>query len=336
MTFSFRSFGRATLLAAGLTAGLSAGLGASAIAQSSKPVTIRYLASAGGISPHEFAAALGYYEPFNIKLKNVGYSAGGPESLFALASGSVDLGSAATAAVVNSIAGGNDFVAAYPSSGINKQVKSIFYVLEDSPIRSIRDIAGKTIAVNILGAHLDYAVREALRSIGQPQNAAKLVVVPGPQLEQTLRSKQVDISAVGYWQSTFNGVLVGNGGVRAVFDDTDVLGDLAGGFVVLRRDFVKANPEAARHFVEQAARAADWSAEHPDDARKLLAQILEKRGENPTLAKHWIGFGMREGGLAVDRDVDFWIEVLEREGRLPKGKYKAADILYRPQTVGAK
>lgn len=334
MTFSvsFRSLGLKALLAAGLSVALSAG----ALAQSSAPVPIRYLSSAGGVSPHELAEALGYYDGLNVKLKNVGYSAGGPESLFALASGSVDVGSAATAAVVNSIAGGNNFVAAYPSSGISKQVKSIFYVLEDSPIKSIRDIAGKTIAVNILGAHLDYAVREALRGVGLPQNAAKLVVVPGPQLEQTLRSRQVDIAAVGYWQSTFNGVLVGNGGVRAVFDDTDVLGDLAGGFVVLRRDFIQKNPEAARHFVEQAARAADWSVENPEEARKLLAQILEKRGENAALAKHWVGFGMRKGGLAVDRDVDFWIEVLEREGRLPKGKLKAADVLYRPQTVGAK
>ncbi|TIV59963.1 MAG: ABC transporter substrate-binding protein, partial [Mesorhizobium sp.] len=120
----------------------------------------------------------------------------------------VDLGSAATPAVINSIAGGNDFVAAYPSNGINSQVKSVFYVLEDSPIKSIADIAGKTISVNTLGAHLDYTVREALRGAGLPPDAAKLVVVPGPQLEQTLRSRQVDVAGLGYWQATFAGQLV--------------------------------------------------------------------------------------------------------------------------------
>ncbi|PBC01323.1 ABC transporter substrate-binding protein [Mesorhizobium sp. WSM3860] len=326
MTITRRSF----LLRAPLAAGIiAAGLPGIARSQAAS-VKIRYLASRGGISPHELADELGYFKGLGIELENVGYAAGGPESLFALASGSVDLGSAATPAVINSIAGGNDFVAAYPSNGINKDVKSVFYVLEDSPIKSIADIAGKTISVNTLGAHLDYTVREALHSVGLPPDAAKLVVVPGPQLEQTLRSHQVDVAGLGYWQATFAGQLVSNGGVRGVFNDTDVLGEIAGGFVVLRRDFIAANPDAARNFVEQSARAADWSRQNPDQTRKLLADILNRRGENGELARYWTGFGLREKAAVTDRDVDFWVSILERDGRLPKGKLKAADILYRP------
>jgi ABC-type nitrate/sulfonate/bicarbonate transport system substrate-binding protein len=326
MAVSLRALRLGAFVAGGL---FTAGLTGPAFAQSSEPVTFRYLASHGSVSPHELAYELGYFEGLGIELENVGYAGGGPESLFALASGSVDIGSAATAAVINSIAGGNDFVAAYPSNGINDQVQSVFYVLEDSPIKSIADIAGKTIAVNTLGAHLDYTVREALRGVGLPPDATNLVVVPGPQLEQTLRSGQVDVAALGYWQSTFAGALTTNGGVRGVFDDTDVLGELAGGFIVLRRDFVEAHPEAARHFVEQSARAADWSRKNPEEARAVLARILSERGENGDLAKHWVGFGLREGAQALPRDLDFWIGVLEREGSLPEGKFKAADLLFQ-------
>ncbi|TPL60136.1 ABC transporter substrate-binding protein [Mesorhizobium sp. B2-4-2] len=321
---------RSLLLRAPLAAGIIA-VGLPSIARSqAASVKIRYLASRGSISPHELADQLGYFKGLGIELENVGYAGGGPESLFALASGSVDLGSAATPAVINSIAGGNDFVAAYPSNGINSQVKSVFYVLEDSPIRSIADVAGKTISVNTLGAHLDYAVREALHSVGLPPDVAKLVVVPGPQLEQTLRSHQVDVAGLGYWQATFAGALVANGGVRGVFNDADVLGEIAGGFVVLRRDFIAANRDAAKNFVEQSARAADWSRQNPDEAREVLAEILDKRGENGELARYWTGFGLREKAVATDRDIDFWVAVLERDGRLPRGKLKAADILYRP------
>lgn len=327
MTLSRRSLGLGAVLALGLSA---AGLPSFALAQSPEAVKFRYLASQGGVSPHELAYELGYYKDLGVELENVGYAQGGPASLFALAAGSVDLGSAATSAVINSIAGGNDFVAAYPSNGIDDQVQSVFYVLEDSPIKSIADIAGKSIAVNTLGAHLDYTVREALHQVGLPQTAANLVVVPGPQLEQILRSRQVDIAALGYWQSTFEGVLKEHGGVRAVFDDTDVLGEIAGGFIVLRRDFIKAHPEAARHFVEQATRAADWSRQNPDEARKVLAKILNDRGENGELAKHWTGFGLREGAQATPRDLDFWINVLERDGSVPKGKFTATDLLFQP------
>lgn len=326
MKISRRSLLAGAPFAAGL---LAAGLPRFAFAEAA-PVKFRSLASRGSISPHELAGELGYFKGLGIEIENVGYSGGGPESLFALASGSVDIGSAATAAVINSISGGNDFVAVYPSNGINSKVRSVFYVLDDSPIKSIADIAGKTIAVNTLGAHLDYTVREALHSVGLSPDAANLVVVPGPQLEQTLRSRQVDIAALGYWQATFAGALVDNGGVRGVFNDTDVLGELAGGFVVLRRDFIAAHPDAARNFVDQSARASDWSLQNPDEARKVLANILDKRGENGELARYWTGFGLRQGAKATDRDIDFWVSVLERDGRLPKGKLKAADILYRP------
>lgn len=290
-------------------------------------VTLRYLASHGGVNAHELAQELGYFEGTGITVETIGYASGGPESLIALAGGSVDIGSAATSAVLNSIIGGNDFVAAYPTNGINDQVQSIFYVLEDSPIHSIEDLQGKTIAVNTLGAHLDYTVREALHQKGLPQDSANLVTVPGPQLEQVLRSGQVDVSAFGYWQTTFEGAARQNGGIRAIFDDTDVLGEIAGGFTVLRKDWVADHPEAAQQFVRQSARALDYARENPEETREILARVLKERDENPEVAQYFAGFGVRPGGLPTERDIQFWIDVLVREGKLPEGQLKAADVL---------
>lgn len=294
----------------------------------SADVTLRYLASQGGLSAYELAKELGYFDGTGITLENVGYAQGGPASLVALAGGSVEIGSAATAAVLNSIAAGNDFVAAFPSNGINDEAQSIFYVLEDSPIKSIEDIVGKTIAVNTLGAHLDYVVREALHQKGLPEDSANLIVVPGPQLEQVLRSKQVDISAFGYWQTTFTGAALKNGGLRAVFDDTDILGDIAGGFIVLRRDWIEAHPVEAKAFVEGSVKALDYAREHPEETKAIFAKVLAERGENADVAQYFAGYGVREGGLPVERDIQFWIDVLERQGAVEKGKLIAKDILY--------
>jgi ABC-type nitrate/sulfonate/bicarbonate transport system substrate-binding protein len=309
-----------------LSAAVTFGLAAPAVAADA--VTLRYLASQGGLSAHELAQELGYFDGTGITIESVGYATGGPASLIALASGDVEIGSAATSAVLNSIISGNDFIAAYPSNGINDEVQSIFYVLEDSPIKSIKDIAGKSIAVNTLGAHLDYTIREALHSVGLPTDAANQVVVPGPQLEQVLRSGQVDISAFGYWQTTFEGAARKNGGLRAIFDDTDVLGEIAGGFVVLRRDFVKEHPEAAKTFVVQSARALDYAREHPQETKEILAQALKARGENPEIAQYFRGYGVRAGGLPVERDLQFWIDVLVREGKLKQGQLAPKDVLF--------
>lgn len=315
MTISLRTLALSTALGLSLTPAWA-------------EVNIRYLASQGGLNAHELAAELGYFDGTGITLENVGYAQGGPASLVALAGGSVELGSAATAAVLNSIAAGNDFVAAYPSNGINDQAQSIFFVLEDSPIRTVEDIVGKTIAVNTLGAHLDYTVREALHQKGLPEDSANLIVVPGPQLEQVLRSGQVDISAFGYWQTTFTGAALQNGGLRAVFDDTDVLGEIAGGFVVLRRDWTLAHPEEAKAFVEGSVRALDYARENPEETRAIFARVLAERGENPEVAQFFAGYGVREGGLPVERDIQFWIDVLERQGTVEAGKLVARDILY--------
>lgn len=67
------------------------------------------------------------------------------------------------------------------------------------------------------------------------------------------------------------------------------------------------NPEAARSFVVEAQRAADWARENPDQAKEILAKILERRGENPELAQFWSGFGLRPGASAIARDIEFWI-----------------------------
>lgn len=313
-----------------LTAALALGLTGLAKAED---VQLRYLASQGGLSAYELADELGYFKDTGITLDNVGYATGGPASLIALASGDVEIGSAATSAVLNSISGGNDFVAAYPSNGINDEVQSIFYVTEDSPIHGIKDLVGKTIAVNTLGAHLDYTIREALHSAGLPSDAANQVVVPGPQLEQVLRSGQVDVSAFGYWQTTFEGAARKNGGLRAIFDDTDVLGEIAGGFIVLRRDFIAKHPEAAKIFVEQSQRALDYAREHPEETKAIFAKALAERGENPDIAQYFRGFGVRPGGKAVDRDLQFWIDVLVREGKLQSGQLAAKDILYSADTA---
>lgn len=294
-------------------------------------VTLRYLASYGGISAHELADALGYFKGTGVTLENKGYASGGPESLFALASGSVDIGSAATPAVLNAIASGNKFVAAYPTNGIDNTTKSIFYVREDSPIRSVKDLAGKSVAINTLGAHLDYTLREALRQAGLPQNAAKPVAVPGPQLEQVLRSGQVDVAAFGYWQTTFEGVARSHGGLRPVFNDTDVLGEIAGGFTVLREDFVKEHPDAAKTFVRESARALDYAREHPQEVRDIMAKELKARGENPDVARYFTGYGVRPGGHAEDRDVQYWIDILERDGALGEGQIQVTHVLFNAQ-----
>ncbi len=255
-----------------------------------------------------------------------GYSPGGPKNLAALASGSIDAAGAATPAIINAIADGAKILCIAPRAGIDKDVNSKFFVLDSSPIKDAKDIKGKSIAVNTLGAHLDYTVREYLRVHGLNKDDAKLVKVPGPQLDQTLRDRQADVVAVGVWQSPIAGKIAAEGGVRVLFTDHDVLGDIVLASNAMQRAFIDQHPNAVKALVTASAKAADWAAEHQDEARKLAAQILKKRGEDPAGAAYWPGYGLPQHALYKDHDTKFWLDALVREGKLKAGQFSPEDI----------
>jgi ABC-type nitrate/sulfonate/bicarbonate transport system substrate-binding protein len=296
-------------------------------AQSPNGVTvIRYLASHGNVTSYELAAALGWLKAKDIKIDSIGYSQGGPESLEAMAAGSVDVAGAATSAIINAMVGSAKIIGVMPGDGVSKTAYSKFLVLADSPIKKPQDLKDKSVAVNTLGAHLDYVTREYLRNHGLPEDAVNLITVPGPQLEQILRHKQADVVAVGEWQSVFAGKIEAGGGVRVLFTDYDVLGPIVLGTVAMERAFIAAHPQAVRDFVTTSAKAVDWTLDHPQDAKKLVATILQQRGENPALAQYWRGYGLREHALYTDHDAQFWIDVMVRGGKLKPDQLTPEDV----------
>lgn len=293
------------------------------------PVVIRYLNDPGFVPSFVLADALGFLKGTGIRLESEGDSPGGPQSLAALASGSADVVGAATPAVINAIAGGAKILCIMPRAGIDKAVNSKFFVLDNSPIKAAKDLKGKSIAVNILGAHLDYAVREYLRKHGLNKDDVKLVTVPGPRLDQALRQRQTDVVAVGAWQSPIAGKIAAEGGARVLFTDHEVLGEIVLADNVMEKPFIDRHPQAVKDFVTASAKAADWAAEHPDEARKLVAQILKKRGDNraaAAAATYWPGYGLPRHALYQDHDIRFWLDVLTREGKLKPGQFKPEDI----------
>jgi ABC-type nitrate/sulfonate/bicarbonate transport system substrate-binding protein len=90
-----------------------------------------------------------------------------------------------------------------------------YYVLENSPIRSARDLIGKKIGMNTLGAHHEFLTREWLAQQGLTPDeleSVQLVVVPPVNTEQALREGQVD---VGTLNSIQRESALERGGIRA-------------------------------------------------------------------------------------------------------------------------
>jgi ABC-type nitrate/sulfonate/bicarbonate transport system substrate-binding protein len=288
---------------------------------------IRYQGWAGQVTFVELADDLGYLAP--LKLKWVGNTISGPQDIQTVVTGDVDIGGAFYGAIIKLIAAKAPVKAVVGYYGSDETTYNGYYVKEDSPIRTARDLIGKTVAVNTLGAHLEFVLREYLARNGISTADAKrvtLVAVPPVTGEQALRQGSVDVT-------TLNGVLrdkaLERGGIRRLFADTDLFGNFTGGAYVLREKFIKDNPSTSRKLVEGLSRAIAWAqSTPPDEVRARFGRIIadRKRNEDASPIKYWKSTGVAsKGGVISDGEIQIWIDWLVKDGLLKPDQLKAAD-----------
>ncbi|MEV0335248.1 ABC transporter substrate-binding protein [Nocardia sp. NPDC050717] len=289
---------------------------------------LRYQGQTGLVTPYELADHLGYFS--EISLKWEGDTTSGPANIQAAATKQIEFGSAFNGAVVKLAAGGAPVKAVLSSYGSDAKSFTGYFVREDSGITSARDLIGKKVGVNTLGAHHEFVTREWLHQQGLTEAEIKqvqLIVVPPVNTEEALRSGQIDVGALNsVWRET----AVGRGGVRPLFTDTAIFGEFDYGTYVFRKDFIEQNPEAVKDFVQGTARATRWLQITPrDEVIAKFTDIITKRGrnENLKLLDYWRSSGIPvPGAVIADKEIQIWIDWLERNGELPKGKITATDL----------
>ncbi|ANZ40361.1 hypothetical protein BBK82_34410 [Lentzea guizhouensis] len=194
MTTTRRNFLGLSLL--GLTAatvGCSTAAGAGV-----ETKTLRYQGWAGDVTLPELAAELGYLG--DVELEWVGNTISGPQDIQSAATGQVDFGGAFNGAVVKLKAAGAPIKSVIGYYGSDENAYSGFYVLDDSPVRTARDLLGKKVGMNTLGAHHEAMLGIYLKRAGLGQDEIKKVepiVVPPVNTEQSVRQKQIEVGVLG-------------------------------------------------------------------------------------------------------------------------------------------
>jgi ABC-type nitrate/sulfonate/bicarbonate transport system substrate-binding protein len=290
--------------------------------------TLRYQGNAGQVTLPELAADLGYLG--DVKLEWVGNTTSGPQDIQSAATGQTDFGGAFNGAVVKLAAAGAPIKAVIGYYGSDQYSYNGYYVLEDSPIRTARDLIGKKIGMNTLGAHYEALLDIYLQRNGLSANDIKQVeplVVPPLNTEQSLRQKQIDVA-------TLSGIIrdkaLHTGGLRPLFTDVQLLGPFTAGSYVLTTSFIQRNPDTVRTFVTGVAKAIEWTKTTPaDQVIARMVDIVHKRGRNEdtTALQYWKSYGVTEtGGRISDNDLSRWADWLIQRGDLQQGQVKVADI----------
>jgi ABC-type nitrate/sulfonate/bicarbonate transport system substrate-binding protein len=290
--------------------------------------TIRYQGYQGQVNLPELAAALGDLD--GVKLKYVGTVQGGPQSIQALVSNQVDYGAAFNGAIAQIASTGAPITSVISYYGSNGPVNSSLLVRDDSGITTAKDLVGKKVAVNTLGANAEAVLDTYLSKGGLTQEQIKqvtLVPLPGINEEAALRTGKVDAA---YLFGALKDAALTRPGLRPIVVDTDLVGPYNGGSIVLRDQFIKDNPQLTREFVAGLAKALVYTETHTaDEVRSTLQAWLTQQGR-PDDAKAlalWKGTGVAtHAGLIRDKDFDLWLDWLKSRGDVKTDGLVASDI----------
>jgi NitT/TauT family transport system substrate-binding protein len=138
----------------------------------------------------------------------------------------------------------------------------------DSSIRTARDLAGKTIAVNALKGVGEVMIKAALQKVGVNPSSVRLLAMPFPTMRTALRNGQVD----AIWTpEPFQSQALNLDGARIVMAPGPVLGKYwpIGGYGALT-SWARANPALAKRFRVAINRSLTYAQSHPAEIRELL------------------------------------------------------------------
>jgi len=203
-------------------------------------------------------------------------------------------------------------------------------VLDDSSIHTIKDLVGKRIAVNVLGAEADYVIRLFLKKNGLSISQVELVAAPTEKHEQLLRSRQVDAA---YILRVYYDLTVANGGVRQIPGTTnfETKGESVMSALGFRTDFIEKHPDAVRKYLKayDTSRRIIYKEfqKDPERVRKAFADISVEKGSNPLLAKYFRAtLWTPDYPFIADKDVQWWLDRFIEDGLLKPGQLKPSDI----------
>ncbi|ALG11537.1 ABC transporter substrate-binding protein [Kibdelosporangium phytohabitans] len=310
------------LLAGGLVAGCGTG------SASGETKTLRYQGWAGQVTPPELAADLGYLG--DVRLEWVGNTISGPQDIQSAATGQVDFGGAFNGAVVKLASGNAPITSVISYYGVDEAQFSGYYVLEDSRVRSARDLVGAKVGMNTLGAHSEAMLDTYLQrnGVGRAEfGQVERLALPPVNTEQALRQGQIEVAVLG---GILRDKALKVGGIRPLFTDYELLGRFSAGTYVMTKRFLKDNPNTTRTFVTAVAKAIDWSRTTPrDQVIKRMKDIVARRARNedPGPLDYWKSFGVAEpGGRIQDKELQVWVDWLTERGDLKPGALKVSDL----------
>ena len=204
---------------------------------------------------------------------------GTTRALAAIKEGTLDIGSVSFsnvgAAVVQQGMSNLRIIADGNQGGVEGYASIPYYVRNDSPIKTIKDLKGKTLASNASGGAADFGLRAALMRHGlEAKRDYNLIKSPFPTLGKLLLEGKVDLVAMTA-PFVYDPQLKAGG--RVLFTLKDEIGPIQQLVTASRQDFLERNRAQVVDFFEDYLIALRWFHDptNRNEAIRILARFTK-------------------------------------------------------------
>jgi ABC-type nitrate/sulfonate/bicarbonate transport system substrate-binding protein len=146
-------------------------------------------------------------------------------------------------------------------------------VKEDSPIKTVADMKGKSVGINVFGSGIYGPMALLLKRNGvDPEKDIKLVETGFPASEDAIRSGRVD---VGVLNQPFAARAEAKGGLRKLFSLADQQQNIVHILEACRKDFVDAKPELAKQYVRDLTLGMKKAIADRAETIKVVSEVTK-------------------------------------------------------------
>lgn len=252
--------------------------------------------------PVYVAVEKGFFEGLEVDI--VDTVAGGATAVQMVSSGDVQGALLSTMALINArssglpVVGVADIQSAFEESPLEE-----FYVRADSGIESIKDLKGKTIAINLVKSSFHYTWLMALENAGMSAEDVTFVNLSFDQQQMAL--ERGDVDAIGLMQP-YTKKARESKDLKLLFDAVDVFGEKQFCEIFVNSVWAENNPEDTEKFVAGIVKACKWIEENQAEAKEIISKYTGIDVE------YIDDYKFQENGMVIERDAEYWLEYMKR------------------------
>ena len=225
-----------------------------------------------------FAAELGYWQKAGLTVELQSFT-NGNTAASAILGGSLDIALTTPLTLASAFARNVPFVVIAPAAlNTVKRPSLLAVVPKTSTLRSVKELAGKTVGLNTLRTISELALDAWLAKNNVNIASVKVVEIPFSALLTSLSRGVVDVAFASEPQISL-GVRAGD--IRVFGDPMAAIGPrFVAGMWFTTTAFKRANPEAIKRFESVMYQTARWANSHAAESAPMVAKYTKLRLED--------------------------------------------------------